>query len=47
MIKGNFVEPKLKDMDDYDKPLSLKKALTIAAFFLILTSIYIGVKLFF
>ncbi len=41
------MEPTLKDMDDYNKPLPLKKVLTIAAFFLILASIYIGVKLFF
>jgi hypothetical protein len=41
------MEPNLKDMDDYDKPLSQKKVLTIAVFFLILASVYIGVKLFF
>jgi len=41
------MEPTLRDMDDYDKPLSFNKYLNIATFFLILSSIYLGALILF
>ena len=40
------MEPTLQDMEDYDKPLSQEKFLNIAAFFLVLISIYMGAVLY-
>lgn len=40
------MEPTLQDMEDYDKPLSQEKFLSITAFFLVLMSIYMGILLF-